>query len=274
MIHEHVVPLRRVALDLDLRLRFLHEDRRRYRDAGDTGSLAQPANHVRLHAAESRRVAFDPERHRQKLVNREPGSHDGGTEDSPGQLHGRRQHRQRERHLHREQRRPRSAEPSACAPVAQRVQTRLTPASGGVQRWNAAGDRGRDDGEDRDAEDRAERRSEIHPEGQVLRPERGKHDCGELCRKLAREQEAGNPGGCREHEHLDEDLQDDAAPARAESVASRELVLTRDGSCVDEDRDIGAGRDEEERNEIRMMRADPSASGRIEQPGGVRHHPR
>ena len=52
-----------------------------------------------------------------------------------------------------------------------------------------------------------------------------------------------------EHEHLDEELRDDAATTRAQRGPCRELLLARHGPGVDQDRDVRAGWDEQKADE-------------------------
>ena len=65
---------------------------------------------------------------------------------------------------------------------------------------------------------------EVHPERNVPRSHAWKDDSRQLRGELAGEQEPRDSCARREHEHLDENLQDDAAAARAQRVASRELL--------------------------------------------------
>lgn len=90
--------------------------------------------------------------------------------------------------------------------------------------------------------------------------------------ELPREEKPCDARSDGEHEHLDENLRDDAATRRAQRVASGELLPAGDRPGVDEDGDVRAWWDEEQRHEEQDDAADPSAGvTAVEQSGDERH---
>ena len=98
---------------------------------------------------------------------------------------------------------------------------------------------------------------------------------GQPAAELAREEEPGDPRPCREHEHFDEQLHHDAPAAGAQRRPNRELIPSRDGPRVHQDRDIRARRDQKESAQQKDDTGQPAVTvDRRENAGGVRHDAR
>ena len=135
------------------------------------------------------------------------------------------------------------AQPQA-GPSGERAGAEPRQAPRGLERRHEAGHGGPSHGQSGDEEKGAVRHVEGHPErratGDLLQAP-GHHD-----RYDAQDQQGDTGGRGRQHERLDEELPDDPRAAAAEGVAGGELLLPRDGARVVQDRDVRAGRQQQQ----------------------------
>ena len=178
-----------------------------------------------------------------KLLGGEARADGAGSQRAPGEFGGQRQHADREGDLRDHQRGPRGAQPQA-GPSGERAGAEPRQAPRGLERRHEAGHGGPSHGQSGDEEKGAVRNVEGHPErratGDVLQAP-GHHD-----RHDAQDQQGDTGGRGRQHERLDEELPDDPRAAAAEGVAGGELLLPRDGARVVQDRDVRAGRQQQQ----------------------------
>ena len=197
----------------------------------------------RLSGIEHEPALFHRDTCGRKLLGGEARADGAGSQRAPGEFGGQRQDADREGDLRDHQRRPRGAQPQA-GPSGERAGAEPRQAPRGLERRHEAGPGGPSHGKSGDEEKGAVRNVEGHPErratGDLLQAP------GHHYRHNAQDQQGDTGGRGRKHERLDEELPDDPRAAAAEGVAGGELLLPRDGARVVQDRDVRAGRQQQQ----------------------------
>ncbi len=197
----------------------------------------------RLSGIEHEPALFQRDTCGRKLLGGEARADGAGSQRAPGEFGGQRQDADREGDLRDHQRRPRGAQPQA-GPSGERAGAEPRQAPRGLERRHEAGHGGPGHGKSGDEEKGAVRNVEGHPErratGDLLQAP------GHHYRYNAQDQQGDTGGRGRQHERLDEELPDDPRAAAAEGVAGGELLLPRDGARVVQDRDVCAGRQQQQ----------------------------